>query len=135
MQHMAVYGTCFFAIANACYRIYHRSVNLWLSRYIQQPKSVKRIFRVSDGKLEYSFSENTIEVSSQHTFSSADQLHYDVYMGTQVGASDYVIGLATVETNIVFTSPKLVSPSSVHCVITAVTRAGAHVTHRETIYL
>ena len=56
-------------------------------------------------------------------------------MGTQVGQSDYVIGLATAETNIVFTSPKLVSPSSVHYVITAVTRAGAHATYKETIYL
>ena len=85
--------------------------------------------------MEYSHSGNTMTISWQRVFRDSDTLRYEVYMGANVASSDYVIGLQTTETSVTFTSSKLTSPSNVHCVITAVSAAGVHATHRETVYI
>ena len=86
-------------------------------------------------KLEYSHADNTITISWKRLFSDSHTLRYEVYIGAQIASSDYVIGLQTTETSVTFTSSKLTSPSNVHCVITAVSAAGVHATHRETVYI
>ena len=84
--------------------------------------------------LDWNLHGTTITIHWTDIFKPNDLL-YHIYMGGSEGAADYVIAMETKETSLSFTSHKLVSPTTVHCVITAVKAAGTQVTYRETLYL
>ena len=60
---------------------------------------------------------------------------YQVYIGAEEAAADYVIGVETEENNLAFTSSKLTPPTTVHCVITAINPSGASTMYRENYLL
>ena len=67
--------------------------------------------------------------------SSETAMMYLLYIGTQEASADYAIGAETMDNTMSITSPKLVPPTTVYCVIAASLPSGAHNTYSETILL
>ena len=60
---------------------------------------------------------------------------YEIYFGSQKGATDLVMAQETRATSIVLTSGKLTSPATLFCFITAVAPSGQHESYSQTLYL
>ena len=83
-------------------------------------------------------SGTTLEVdwTDVFEFNNKDMaVKYEIYVGAKEGSAEYGVGIETIESTFSITSPKLVPPSTVYFVITAVMPAGVSTTYRETLYL
>ena len=97
------------------------------------------IIIIYSGKtLEYHLINQTMTISWSNVFETQTNhgtTLYEVYIGTQQAAADFVLGLETSKTELSFTSQKLIPPTAVYCIVTAINPAGLSVSYNETIYL
>ena len=82
--------------------------------------------------------DTTLTVSWSDIFDWSDVAGsklYQIYMGSSLAGSDYVIGLETPESELSITSTKLQPPAEVYCVISAISSAGHAQVYREILLL